>query len=322
MAFGQINFSHYPQLRNYIDAVEWFESVKPLSKGQYKGLRPFARRGDVFQFMEKNEGTEDIDIYLENAPFKKGRPIISFCKNGDLKIGFNIDARDNFYLDNKICHMVYHIFSHQVNLGWTWGSQPTLYDYRTIEHVADRKYRNKDEVWADLKIYFAPDNRGRWHFNSKGECINAGTGVNWVIDKDKKREITKRYSDFFKRIKDATVLMQMEEGWVHGRTVSNEWNVDSAVKRNEAVIPKLANTNDFKLHSEFITNVLESWGQLGFVDKEPKVIATMLRNIVYKHHAKDFIKEVQIEQYADGSSNSDQMPTRTNYRNKQWTQKI
>jgi hypothetical protein len=51
MAFGQINFSNFPVLRKYIDAVEYYESTKPITRGKYKGLVPFARRADVWQFI-------------------------------------------------------------------------------------------------------------------------------------------------------------------------------------------------------------------------------------------------------------------------------
>ena len=326
MAFGQINFSHYPVLKNYVDAVERYEATRPLTKGKFKGLVPLGRRGDTSQFMRRS--TDSIDIYVDCWGSGHQHPVLSFYRNGEMAIGVDNINR----LSNKTSEIVAYITAHKYHLGWTYGDQPTLWVHGyTRVHASDSSVggvvseggavsvrSNYHLQPLPAKLYYPPIRSERWYFNNKGDCVNAGAGKNWVVDKDKKRLITKKYSDFFKHIKNATVLMQMEEGWAYGKTVPDEYSTNSAVKHNKHVIPKLANTNDYKLHSEFITNVLESWGQLGLVSKNPKVIATMLRNVIYKYHAKNFIKEVEIPQNPDRSSVANESPTETNDRYRKW----
>ena len=318
MAFGQIAFHNYPRLTNYIDAVEWFESVKPLSKGKWKGLVPFARRGDIYQWMEKNG--ETIDIYLETTPcntvspsFDKIRPSISFYSDGHVKIGYGSlpqTSRKTPYLSKAVAELVAHILRGSkwaCELGWSYVDQPYIMHYR------QRNY-------PTYKHYFSEANIGQWTFDKEGNCLNPWAGFTWAVDKDKKREVTKKYAGLFEYIRTVTILTQIkDEGRAWDKTVVSDEHVYSALRKHKDIIPKLADPNAFELHAKFVTDVLKDWEQLGSdVSKYPKVLATMLRNIIYRYHAKDFIKEVMIEQYADGSSNKKQIPTKTSYRNKIW----
>tara|TARA_R100001129_G_scaffold173961_1_gene145938 strand:+ start:1275 stop:2252 length:978 start_codon:yes stop_codon:yes gene_type:complete len=316
MAFGQINFNHYPVLRKYIDAVEYYESVKPITRGKYKGLVPLARRADVWQFMQKDEHTGDINIYLETPPMAHAikcfagvnQPILSFRRDEGLKIGFRIiHGQPDF--NNKVCHMVHHILGRNMYLGWTWGMQPVV--YRHTEYNNDIKHN----------VYFAPNDGTRWHFDGDRECLNAGTGLNWVVNNDKKRVITQKYRGLFDYIKTATAFMQLKDRYRWGETVVDEDCINRALSMHEDIIPALANPEAFDLHSQFVTNALESWGQMGYVSKRPKVIAAMLRNVIYKYYARIIIEEVKIGQRADGSSDRGQFPTRTSDKYRLWHQK-
>ena len=325
MAFGQINFSNFPVLRKYIDAVEYYESTKPITRGKYKGLVPFARRADVFQFMQKDEHTGDVNIYLETPPMAHAikcfagvnQPILSFRRDGGLKIGFRIlNGEPDF--NNKVCHMVQHILGNRLYLGWTWGMQPIV--YRNTKH----KHTDRDgtvTITTKYYVFFAPNDGTRWHFDDNRECLNAGTGLNWVVNKDKKRVITQKYRGLFDYIKTSTALMQLKDRNRWGETVVDEDCINRALSMHEDIVPALANPEAFDLHSQFVTNALESWGQMGFVSKQPKVIATMLRNVIYKYYARFIVEEIKIDQKADGSSHRGAFPTRTNDKYRLWHQK-
>ena len=309
MAFGQINFSHYPILNRYIDAVERYESTKPITSGKYKGLVPFARRADVFQFMQKDEHTGDINIYLETPPMAHAikcfagvnQPILSFRRDGGLKIGFRT-LHGEPDLNNKVCNMLQHILGNRIHLGWTYGLQPVVYCHTGTGYNA----------------YFAPNDGTRWHFDDNRECLNAGTGLNWIVNKDKKRVITQKYRGLFDYIKTSTAFMQLTDGFRYGETVVDEDFVDRVLDKHEHMIPALANPEAFDLHSQFVTNALESWDQMGFVSKRPKIIATMLRNVIYKYYARFIVEEVKIDQKADGSSDQGAFPTGTNDKYREW----
>ena len=314
MAFGQINFSHYPVLNKYIDAVERYESTKPITRGKYKGLVPLARRADVFQFMQKDEHTGDVNIYLETPPMAHAikcfagvnQPVLSFRRDGGLKIGFRI-LHGEPDLNNKVCHMVQYILGNSLYIGWTWGMQPVVH-HRHLVTNTDIKYH----------AYFAPNDGTRWHFDGDRECLNAGTGLNWVVNNDKKRVITQQYRGLFDYIKTSTALMQLKDRNRWGETVVDEDCINRALSMHEDIIPALANPEAFDLHSQFVTNALESWGQMGYVSKRPKVIAAMLRNVIYKYYARFIVEEIKIDQRADGSSDQGQFPRRTNDKYRGW----
>ena len=219
MAFGQINFAHYPILSKYIDAVERYESTKPITRGKYKGLVPFARRADVWQFMQKDEHTGDINIYLDTPPMAHAikcfagvnQPILSFRRDGGLKIGFRTLLGEPD-LNNKVCHMLQHILGNRIHLGWTHGLQPVVYCHTGTEYNA----------------YFAPNDGTRWHFDDNRECLNAGTGLNWVVNNDKKRVITQKYRGLFDYIKTSTAFMQLKDRYRWGETVVDEDCINTA----------------------------------------------------------------------------------------------
>jgi len=54
--YGQVKVSEIPNIHSYDDFKAYYDSVVPYSRGQYKGLKPFGRRGGHYHMKEDSFG--------------------------------------------------------------------------------------------------------------------------------------------------------------------------------------------------------------------------------------------------------------------------
>ena len=204
--YYQVKVSEIPNIHNYNDLKAYYDAVKPYSRGQYKGLKPFGRRGGHYQMKEDSVGIHVIYV-------SGGEPSISVYKNGEIWIR-NIETYDS----NFKVH-VDHLFHFDLEMKWNshsygMGNVP----YMNIVHNGRTYFTNETyikfkrldfkeyekEVSGDISckpVHYI--NTNSWGKVTKNgfvtyECLNGIKAPRLTLNRKKKKALLKRHEHFKK----------------------------------------------------------------------------------------------------------------------------
>ena len=194
--YGQVKVSEIPNIHSYDDFKAYYDSVVPYSRGQYKGLKPFGRRGGHYTMKEDSVGIHVIY-------FSGGEPSISVYKNGEIWI------RNIKYSDSNFKTHVDHLFHFDLEMKWNPHADGMRHaPYMNIVHNGRTYFTNETYIKfkrLDFKESATEINTNSWGRVTKNaiviyECLNSTKIPTLRLNRKKKNALLKRHEHLKKYV--------------------------------------------------------------------------------------------------------------------------
>ena len=222
--YGQVKVSEIPNIHSYDDFKAYYDSVAPYSRGQYKGLKPFGRRGGYYHMKEDSFG-------IHVMYFSGGEPSISVYKNGEIWI------RNIKYSDSNFKTHVDHLFHFDLEMKWnshSYGMDNV--PYMNIVHNGRTYFTNEAYIKfkrLDFKESATEINTNSWGKVTKDgsvtyECLNSTKIPTLRLNRKKKNALLKRH-EHLKKYAD-TFLPLLCQSNKHSENVSEDELIEAIKK--------------------------------------------------------------------------------------------
>ena len=201
--YGRVDISNIPNIHNYNDFKAYYDVVKPYSRGQYKGVKPFGRRGGHYRMEEDSVGIHVM--YLSDA---RDTNVISVYKNGEIWIR-NINHNDVTFKTH-----VDYLFHFDLEMKWNSHAKPAFLTtinnppYMNIVHNGRTYFTHENYIKfkrLDFKQLVTTINTNSWGKVTKNgfvtyECLNAIKLPRLTLNVKKKNALLKRHEHLKKYV--------------------------------------------------------------------------------------------------------------------------
>jgi len=295
--YGQVDIYRIPNIHNYDDFKAYYDAVKPYNRGQYKGLKPFGRRGGHYQMKEDSVGIHVM--YIQGGiGLSVGEPLISVYKNGEIWIR-NIRTNDS----NFKTHVDYLFY---FDLEMKWNSHSYGIDnapYMNIVHNGRTYFTNETYIKfkrLDFKESATEINTNSWGKVTKDgsvtyECLNAIKLPRLTLNRKKKKALLKRH-EHLKKYAD-TFLPLLCQNNKHSEVKSEDVSENELLK----AIKEYKNTHD---DVDLTQNNVDAYSDLlhcivGTIEKEragrnaPITFTNFVGDLISVLRANEVIDEIE-----------------------------
>ena len=210
--YGQVKVSEIPNIHSYDDFKAYYDSVVPYSRGQYKGLKPFGRRGGHYHMKEDSFGIH-VMYFISN----QSTTAISVWKHNEIWI------RNINYSDSNFKTHVDHLFHFDLEMKWNPHADGMRHaPYMNIVHNGRTYFTHENETYIKFKrldfkeyekevsgdiscepVYYI--NTNSWGKVTKNaiviyECLNSTTVPRLTLNRKKKNALLKRHEHLKKYV--------------------------------------------------------------------------------------------------------------------------